>query len=380
MNTVTRYVLTEVLKAFFAALVLLSLLLALGMGVREGLRSGLPPRLIVASIPYLLPEILGITVPVAMLFAVSNVVGRMAGGNEIVALKALGISPMVIGWPILTLSLFVSVGTVQLYELSASWGRPNAERLVLESVEQIAYNKLNRDRAFSCSKFSVVVKSTQGHKLIGPAITIRGNRERPTVTITAEEAEIVTDRQAGTVIIRARNGQVDIQGQGMFRFDDVQEHVIPIEMPTRPLHRDWLTIAEIPAAVAQLRRHAQLLDQQLQHTDPSDPQRQHRVQQLEQYRTKIRRLRTEPFRRWSNGMACFCFALVGLSVAMRLRSDNPLTSFFLCFLPILAVYYPLLMFGDQATASGLLPPAGFWMGNLLLALVGVWALRWAIRH
>lgn len=381
MNIVTRYALTEVLKAFLAALLLLTLLLTLGMGVREGLRSGLPPRLIVATLPYLLPEMLGITVPVALLFAVSNAVGRMAGGNEIVALKSLGISPMAVGWPILTLSLFVSLAAVEMYELSARWGRPNTERLVLESVEEIAYNKLRTDRAFHCSRFSIAVKRVSGRKLMGPAITIAGYDDRPTVTITAEEAEIVTDRQARTVVIRARNGQVDIAGEGRFSFEDTQEQVIPIEDPARPVHRDWLAMYEIPRFVAKLQQQAVSLENELaQRRDLSEPQRQRRLRQLEDCRTKIRRLRTEPFRRWSNGFTCFCFTLVGLPVAMRLRSDNPLTSFFLCFLPILAVYYPLLMFSDQATTTGMLPPMCFWCGNLLLIAAGAWLLREAIRH
>ncbi len=381
MDTITRYALLEVLKALVVSLVLLTLLLTLGMGVREGLRNGLPPRLIVATMPYLLPEILGITVPVAMLFAVSNAVGRMAGSNEIVALKSLGISPMVIGWPILTFSLFVSVGTVEMYELSACWGRPNAERLVLESVEEIAYNKLRTDRAFRCSKFSIAVKRVSGRKLIGPAITIGGQDDHPTVTITAKEAEIITDRQSRSIIIRARNGQVDIAGQGRFSFEDTQEQIIPIENPSRPVHRDWLAMYEIPKFVAQLQHRAELLEEELeQRGGLSEEQRLRRRRELEQTRMKIRRLRTEPFRRWSNGFTCFCFALVGLPVAMRLRSDNPLTSFFLCFLPILAVYYPLLMFGDQATTTGMLPPVCFWTGNLLLIAVGTWMLRWVVRH
>ena len=72
------------------------------------------------------------------------------------------------------------------------------------------------------------------------------------------------------------------------------------------------------------------------------------------------RLLTEPHRRWSAGFSCLCFAWVGIPVAIRLRNRDFLTSFFLCFLPILIVYYPLLMFGIHLTKAGTFPPCSVW--------------------
>jgi lipopolysaccharide export system permease protein len=98
------------------------------------------------------------------------------------------------------------------------------------------------------------------------------------------------------------------------------------------------------------------------------------------YRTWMRRLRTEPYRRWSNGFSCLCFALLGAPVAMLWRHADVLTNFFVCFLPILMVYYPLLMFSDDLTTSGILPPICFWMGNVVLVVPAVLLLRRIIRH
>ncbi|RMG02070.1 MAG: LptF/LptG family permease, partial [Planctomycetota bacterium] len=75
MHILTRYIQSEVFKIFAAAVSGMTLLLTLGMGAREGLSAGLPPLLISRLIPYLLPEILGITIPVAVLLAVSQVFG-----------------------------------------------------------------------------------------------------------------------------------------------------------------------------------------------------------------------------------------------------------------------------------------------------------------
>ncbi len=58
-----------------------------------------------------------------------------------------------------------------------------------------------------------------------------------------------------------------------------------------------------------------------------------------------------------------------MPVAMLWRHADGLTNFFVCFLPILAVYYPLLMIGEDLSTSGTLPPISFWMGNVILAIL-----------
>ena len=92
------------------------------------------------------------------------------------------------------------------------------------------------------------------------------------------------------------------------------------------------------------------------------------------------RLLTEPPRRWSAGFSCLCFAWVGVPIAIRFRNRDFLTSFFLCFLPILIVYYPLLMLCIHLAKEGLLPPCSVWVCNILLAAWGIWVLRRVVRY
>lgn len=133
MYILTRYAVWEVLKIFLAALVGLTLLVTLGMGFKEASSRGLPNIITLQLVPYMLPEMLGITLPVAMLYAVSSAFGRMTGTNEVVALKSLGVSPMAVVWPVLVLTAFLSLGTVWMYEVAATWCRPSRERVICES-------------------------------------------------------------------------------------------------------------------------------------------------------------------------------------------------------------------------------------------------------
>jgi hypothetical protein len=64
---------------------------------------------------------------------------------------------------------------------------------------------------------------------------------------------------------------------------------------------------------------------------------------------------------------------------MLWRHADVLTNFFVCFLPILALYYPLLMLSDNLITSGR-PPICFWTANVALVIPALALLRWIIRH
>ncbi len=102
--------------------------------------------------------------------------------------------------------------------------------------------------------------------------------------------------------------------------------------------------------------------------------------QLEEAQVRLHRLHTEPWRRWANGFSCLCFVMVGVPVAVWLRYSEFIASFFICFLPILVVYYPLLAVSVDQAKDGALPPQAVWLGNVILALAGVWLLRRVNRN
>jgi lipopolysaccharide export system permease protein len=377
----TRYVTWEVLKFFLAALIVLTLLVTIGMGVKEGMARGLPPAVVLRTMPLMVPEMLGITIPVALLYAVCTAFGRMAGTNEIVALKSLGISPMTAAAPVMVLAVFLSLVTVGIYELAATYCRPGVERVVVDSIEDIAYGMLRTNRSFRGERFSITVKRVRDRRLIQPNITIWARGDQPTIAVSAQEAELKADPEQRLLYLFCRNGEVDVEGQMRLSFTDTQRYVIPFEKPKKKIHRDWLSTSEIPQGIRQTRRSlVGLRDRLKRKAAEGNPPTEADLKSLKQLRTKIARLRTEPYRRWSNGFTCFCFVLVGAPVAMMRRSADSLTTFFVCFLPILIVYYPLLMLGEDLSTSGKLPPVAFWLGNAVLLVPGIWLMRRVIRY
>ena len=93
-----RYVMGEVLRAFLLSLTTIVIVFVLFIVMTEATRNGLSPRDIVALIPYVIPGSLPYTVPVSLLFAVTVVYGRLAGDNEVIAVKTAGLSVWTVLW------------------------------------------------------------------------------------------------------------------------------------------------------------------------------------------------------------------------------------------------------------------------------------------
>jgi lipopolysaccharide export system permease protein len=226
------------------------------------------------------------------------------------------------------------------------------------------------------------LKAGDKPRLIRPTITIKGP---PKITISAAEATLSTDLAAHQMQITCNRGEFDWAGRGRMLFADDEQFSIPIpEANWDHFHRDWVALRSIPRLIGELQvgiAQAQAVVQQLQQKPQANAdQIAAKKAEINDSQFKIRRLRTEPYRRWANGFTCLCFALLGMPVAMLWRHADVLTNFFVCFLPILAIYYPLLMASDDLSTSGKLPPVSFWLANVLLAIPAVALLRRIVRH
>jgi lipopolysaccharide export system permease protein len=102
--------------------------------------------------------------------------------------------------------------------------------------------------------------------------------------------------------------------------------------------------------------------------------------QLRDAEFQLYKLELVTWRRWANGFSCLFFVMVGAPLAVRLRNADVWTSFGLCFLPILLIYYPLLMYGLYRAKSGALPPYSIWLGNGVLLLGGSWLIYKVVRQ
>lgn len=393
MGILTRYVLFDLLKVFLLTLTVLTVLIFVVLGGNEAVDKGIGLGPLLRMAPYLLPQAMQFAVPGTMLLATTSVYGRMASYNEFVAIKSLGISPMALVWPTLALAVLVSFAALMINDLAMGWGTEGVRRVFLSSVEEVAYGQLRTRRTYNLGIASITVRDVEGHRLIWPTLIVQATGGRPAWTVTAEEAELNLLPEEGKLVVRLHN--FDLDGPIMYTDPDTFEYVMSIDEMTglTPKNRSpsHYALAEIaPAIIEQEQLIARIEQRDIAQaafgmmtgdfdalSDSTWKAYKHEKQNAQ---FRLHRLHTEPWRRWANGFSCLSFVLIGVPVAMRLRFSEFIASFFVCFLPILVVYYPLLAVSVDEAKDGSVPPQAVWIGNIVLALAGIWMLRRVNRH
>ena len=394
MRRLTRYILTELIGTFLIALTAMTLVLMLAIVAQEAIRQGLGPEPIARLIPYLLPEALRFAIPGTMLYATCMVYGRMSANSEIVALRSLGVSPREALKPTLILAFAVSLAGVWLNDVAVSWGRQGAHRVVLHSVEQIAYGMLRTQRSYSSNRFSINVKGVEGRKLLRPTVVFQGEGDTPHVLLTAQEAELKSNPLDNTLSIFLTNGSIEVGDKARVTFPDTIERVISLHDAARKEHKAGpsdTSLRDIPDTLESYREKIETLQQtmavqasfNLLRGDWNQLANENQLaleEELRSARYVIHRLQSEPWRRWANGFSCFCFVLVGAPLSIRMRNSDVWTTFGLCFMPILLIYYPLMAIGVDRAKAGEWPAYSVWLGNVFLLMLGTWLVRSVMKR
>jgi lipopolysaccharide export system permease protein len=78
---------------------------------------------------------------------------------------------------------------------------------------------------------------------------------------------------------------------------------------------------------------------------------------------------------------CLCFVLVGCPVGIWFSKRDYLSAFITCFLPIVVLYYPLLLCGINLTRNCQGQPlANLWGCNVAMIAISLGLLRRLVRH
>jgi lipopolysaccharide export system permease protein len=396
MSLLARYTLGEFLKVLSVTLIVATaLMIVIGVS-KEAIQNGLGFAQIVPLLPYILPEALRFAVPGTTLFAACSVFGRMSATNEVIAAKALGISPVVLLRPVLVTACLLSFASLWLNDMAVSWGRDGIRRVIIESVEEIAYNMLRAQRSYGNSRFSISVMRVEGQTLVNPTITFQPSGDKPAVVMIAETGRLETNPEENSLTVVVQNASVQVGEQYRVQVPGELRREIPLPDATSGKGLDeggpsqmpmWRIPAEIDRSIhgmaAKRDQLAARAAYQMLTGDFEELISERWLEEqgaLRETEARLHRLSTEPHRRWANSLSCLCFVLVGAPLAIRLRNSDFLTSFFLCFMPILLIYYPLMAWGTTQAKSGSVPPYTVWLGDIMLVLAGLWILRKVMRY
>jgi lipopolysaccharide export system permease protein len=391
-SILTRMILWELFKVFLIALVGITGILLMAGIIQEAAQHGLKPSQIFAVIWLLIPSTLPYTIPATTLFAACVVYGRLGADNEILAIKSAGVNVLHVVKPGIVLGLAMSAATMGLYYRIIPYTHLLLRELPLKDPEEWLYTalSLNGEVKVPQQPFAIVVRQVQGKKLIDPVFRKR-NLKTNSLELVAQsrEAELRVDTAHNVLYVRMHNGEFTAtEGSRGFFVDKIFEVELPTSLTEKdPRARDmtWREILEkrekyrasAAAASAELERAAE--ERRLPVPPPDlDEREKHLKARVAEDLRQILVLDVELLMRPSLSLGCLCFIVVGCPVGIWFSRSDYLSSFITCFLPIVFVYYPLLLCGTSMAKEGRFDPAVMvWGADALMGLVGL-GLFWRL--
>jgi lipopolysaccharide export system permease protein len=205
-TTLQRSIFWELLKSFSLSLIALTGILLLAGIVAEASQRGLTPGQILAAIPLIVPSLMPYTIPSTTLFATCLVYGRLAHDNEVIAIKAAGISVLHVITPAVMLGLMTSAVTLGLYYHVIPETQYVLRAQFLKDVEEFLYGMLKTERSINHPRLSyaIWVRQVQGRRLLDATFKRRDIHGEYDLVARAREAELRVNSAKNEVVVYMR--------------------------------------------------------------------------------------------------------------------------------------------------------------------------------
>ena len=386
MKIYVRYALFGVVKYFLAALFCLSVTLLFVLVVQTSLEIDVPILFVLRLVPYLLPVIFSIALPIASLFAATIFFARMGANNEIIALKAMGIAPWRVLVPIWAFMILVSLSGVWFNDLSTSWSRMKQKQALLEGFESMLIDCLRTEKRFEApmNKYEISVTDVLDD---GTLINPKFSGEPAGFNGQADSAKIEVDYDAENPAVHMRLYNAEVEAERARGYMPVAyDFSIPLNEVFSSKTRVDPPITEIKKALnnsenerEQYRRSmasSAMFSFLCGNLDGTATEGwKERASREQFFDGQKRRFQTLFPRFCAAGFACFFFVWVGAPYAILLNKRDFISSFFCAFIPIITIYYVFFIAGLQGAKSGALPPSATWLGNIALGIMGFYFLK-----
>jgi len=409
-----RYVMGEVFRAFALALLTITCVFVLLTVMTKASSAGLGPGEILKLIPYLIPSSLPFTVPVSLLFAATVVYGRLASDNEVIAVKTAGLSAMVLIWPSILLSLVLSLSLSYLTATAIPKATNAAKQVIYQNIEDLFYKKLKMDRVFDVPDwpFLIKVKDVENRVLLGATFKQRAEKPQSGITLAgtgdpesapayqmivkATEATINFDFDHKKVVIHFKDA--DISRSGVDESEGiVHDQSFDFDIPGNGITGSQQMLEEMTVAQMRLREadYREKIITERKHQSVAAAwyiasgrlklipwnELQSAFGRYDFWNGEITKIETEIQNRLAMAWGSLFFVVLGAPVGILFARRDFLSAFISCFMPIIIVYYPMMLFGVNLGKEGIMPPMLVWSGNgVLWAAAWFWALPPVLKH
>ncbi|HBN78024.1 MAG TPA: hypothetical protein DD473_19885 [Planctomycetaceae bacterium] len=392
MRLLQRYITGELLRVFVMVLIAISILLVFVGVFQQATENGLGPVEVLQILPYVIYSLLPITIPATMLLTVTVVYGRMSGDQELIAARAAGINLISLLWPALLMGASLSAGALVLTDRVIPWSIDKIQETVLLKMEKIFLDQLRSDHQFidPQGSLAITVIDVDQKTLIKPTIRYTP-KSGQTFTIQAESANIHFDLSEGVATIKVVGGYIHMSdGRGAW----IREEEYPFPLPLIDKQRKARHMAanEISKELLEIKQKEKERESRqtiatamnLMTGRFEEFTKQDFLELVQGSGTDLQRsnkLKTEYHSRFAMAGSCFFFVLVGSPISIIHAKKQFLTTFFMVFMPIVFIYYPIIMLSMNQAKNGALEAYWvMWVANVLASFIGGYLLWKVMRN
>jgi len=367
VRIIDRYIWKELIAPFFLGLIIGTFLLLIDRifdMMDLIINKGVPVYLVLNLFAYLLPSILVLTVPIGVLFSILVAFGRLSADMEIVALKACGVSPLRLLWPVLAFG--VTATAVTGYLMIDALPRANYafKSLVFDIVRTTASAGL-KERVFNDTFGNFVIYVDEiATDQVGLRNVFVSDERKPDEQrfITAREGRLLSDEVNRRVTLRLLDGAIhETSPNALQKYRQVGFRLYDISL-----------VLENPL---------------VKQSGAPKGDREMSLAELRQATVKAVELKGNPnpylveiYKKFAIPSACLVFSFLGVPLGIRAHRGGRMGSF-VALIPIVLFYYFGLTLGENIGDHGRIPPwLAMWAPNMIVGAVALYLLRATLRE
>lgn len=363
MRILDRYLVREIagpLGLGFLVYTFILLLDALFDAAEMIIRRGLPVATVGKLLLLSLPNIVVLTVPMALLFGVLIAIGRLSSDSELVALRSTGVSLLSLYRPILLVSVLLTAVNTVLMVFVLPWGN-----------HQLQLERLN-----------ILTRSISSQ--VQPRVFWDEWENQMLYVFEAPPGEPWHGVFLAESIPTTQSNRLTVAERGRVRVDDDGERVV-LELEGAYVHEVDLSRPDNYQVSRHERMEVLVEDQfsteQRARVTAAKSVRELTLPELASWvgdrslSAENRRLaRVEIHKKFSIPFACLVFGIFALPLGFNNRRGSKASGFALSILVIVG-YWVLLDAGEKWAQAGGIPPwLAMWAPNLLFAALGLFLL------
>ncbi len=352
------YIIREISSLFLLGIVIFTLVLLMGRLITLTdlvVSRGVPLADVSRMILYLIPSFLVFTIPMAFLLAVLLAFGRLSADNEIVVIKASGISLFQMLPPVIFCALVAMLLALGASTIGVPWGNSAFKELSFQVLKQNITATI-REKTFWDDIPGVVMYTDhydeQSHALKGVVIYDGRNSDHP-MTVFARNGSVSSAVGSQALLLSLYDGSIHIVGKnGLYRLVHFGEYSMMIgEKGGAAISRNepdmWLS------------------------------ELQHQIDDPETTAVKRLKLETELYSRFTFPFASIVFAILAVPLGLQNRRSGKSGGFTVSIAIILS-YYVMMSVVRTVAERGVIPPViALWIPDLIFFAMGWYFLRMA---